>query len=261
MINEAASLAVILTVCASQDKEVVIKPGKCIAHPIKKRPQASGAKAITYAACVNVLLEYHKLMDSYYDNKNILSKSGARAIRRAYRKARRVCPILCDFIEIYMQDQLKLEKNNCDILDEAAEPTAKMLSEIFMWKDDEFFDNNPTMSDNLSTFGYNLGKWIYIVDAVSDIEEDKKKKQYNVLLNNENYYNQEKAGISDSVIFTIDMCLANAANAWENIKNGFKNKNTGINRDLFAIIDNLVYLGMRNVSEKVTGGQNSERPI
>ena len=47
---------------------------------------------------------------------------------------------------------------------------------------------------------------------------------------------------------------------WENIKRTVKDKK-GIKTDLFAIIDNLVYLGMRNVSDKIIGGQRSERPI
>ena len=112
LINETASLAIILTACSGQSDFLDINQSKCIAHPIRKRPCASGSQAITYAACVNVLLAYHKLMDSYYDNKSVLSKSGAIAIKRSYKKARRFSPILCDFIEIYMKDQLTLEKNS-----------------------------------------------------------------------------------------------------------------------------------------------------
>lgn len=261
LINETACLAIILTVCSRQDTRLTLKHDRCIAHPIRRRIYASDSQAITYAACVNVLLEYHKLMDSYYDNKNVLSKSGAFAIKRAYKKARRFSPILSDFIEIYMKDQLTLEKNKCCSLDEACEPTAKMLAEIFTWKDNVFFDNDPVMADNLNTFGYNLGKWIYIVDAVSDVCEDKKKNQYNVLLEGNNYYDCDSQKLGENIIFTMNMCLANAANAWENIKKAVYNNENSIKRDLFAIIDNLVYLGMRNVSEKVTGGQKSERPI
>ena len=160
-----------------------------------------------------------------------------------------------------MKDQLTLEKNKCCSLDEACEPTAKMLAEIFTWKDNVFFDNDPVMADNLNTFGYNLGKWIYIVDAVSDVCEDKKQNQYNVLLEGNNYYDCDSQKLGENIIFTMNMCLANAANAWENIKKAVYNNENSIKRDLFAIIDNLVYLGMRNVSEKVTGGQKSERPI
>ena len=123
-----------------------------------------------------------------------------------------------------------------------------------------FFDSDPVMSDNLNTFGYNLGKWIYIVDAVSDVVEDKKKKQYNVLLECSDYYDFTKQEPSENIVFTMNMCLANTAGAWENIKRTVKDKK-GIKTDLFAIIDNLVYLGMRNVSDKIIGGQRSERPI
>lgn len=259
LINEAASLAIVLTCCTEKDVRPTIKMQKCIAHPVRKRQCVTSGEAIKYAACVNVLLEYHKLMDSYYDNHNIISKTAAVSIKRAYRKARRFAPILCDLIEIYMNDQQILEKNNCDSIDKAAEPTAKMLAEIFSWKDSEYFDCNPVLVEALNSFGYNMGKWIYIVDAITDIEEDMKKKQYNVLLNNSDYYKEKE--ISENVIFTINMCLANASSSWERVKQAVNlNENTKI-RDLFAIIDNLVYLGMRNVSEKVTGGKICERSV
>ena len=256
LINESASLAIILTLACNEAQTLFYKGERCIVHPIKKRLCAQRNDAIIYSAAVNVILEYHKLMDSYYDNNNVLSRSAALTIKRAYKKARKNAPILCSFVEIYMKDQLLLEKNNCNMLDEACEPTARMLSEIFTWKDSDLLDVDPCLRDALHTLGYNMGKWLYIIDAISDIEDDKKKNNYNVLLKNELYYYKEK--ITDNVIFTVNMCLAEVSNSWEIIKQCIKTEKY---RDLFAIIDNLVYLGMRNVSEKVIGGEKNVQSI
>ena len=38
--------------------------------------------------------------------------------------------------------------------------------------------------ENIDLFTYNLGRLIYLLDAVDDIEEDSKKGRYNVIVNN-----------------------------------------------------------------------------
>ena len=38
-------------------------------------------------------------------------------------------------------------------------------------------------SEELSELSYNLGKWIYLIDALDDFDKDKKKKNYNVFIN------------------------------------------------------------------------------
>ena len=41
------------------------------------------------------------------------------------------------------------------------------MSEIFAWREDEY-------EDKLRMIGFNLGKYIYILDAYEDLDEDYK---------------------------------------------------------------------------------------
>ena len=50
-----------------------------------------------------------------------------------------------------------------------------MLGEIFCWKEDEW-------ANELRTLGFYMGKFIYLMDACEDYEDDVKKKHYNPLI-------------------------------------------------------------------------------
>ena len=52
-----------------------------------------------------------------------------------------------------------------------------MLSEVVEVLASEIAD------DNVKELAYNLGKWIYLIDALDDFDKDKKKKNFNVFIN------------------------------------------------------------------------------
>ena len=60
-------------------------------------------------------------------------------------------------------------------LDEAADPSGKMLAAIFS---QGYYGEDKIQ---LWRFGYLLGRWIYLLDAVDDIEKDIKSGSYNPL--------------------------------------------------------------------------------
>lgn len=47
--------------------------------------------------------------------------------------------------------------------------------EIFCWREDEW-------QEELRTLGFYMGKFIYIMDAYEDYDEDRRKKEYNPLV-------------------------------------------------------------------------------
>ena len=108
--------------------------------------------------------------------------------------------------------------------------------------------------DLLGKIGYNVGKWIYLIDAVFDIEQDKKNKNYNVLLNiNENGIIKTT---SEDIKFILQLCLANCAQAYEElIKIIEKEHDTSSIRFINAkgVTDNLFYVGMRHITETKAG--------
>lgn len=47
--------------------------------------------------------------------------------------------------------------------------TGEMLGEIFCWREDEW-------QEELRTLGFYMGKFIYIMDAYEDYDEDRRKR-------------------------------------------------------------------------------------
>ncbi len=58
--------------------------------------------------------------------------------------------------------------------DPAAEPTARCLSLTC-----EALSNDPVQKRVLSRFGYLLGRYVYLSDAVDDLEKDEKLHRFN----------------------------------------------------------------------------------
>lgn len=53
--------------------------------------------------------------------------------------------------------------------------TGRFLAEIFVWKDDIW-------QEELRNMGFYLGKFVYLMDALEDVEKDRKKGNYNLFL-------------------------------------------------------------------------------
>lgn len=260
LVNETSVLSLILNIACGKIRTPEILHKNCIAHPQKKTDAVVGNDAVDYAAGVNVLLMYFKLLDSWHDDKNIAAKAGSAAIFRAFRKASARYPIAADAVYFSIRELTKLEKDGCDAVDAACEPFANMMSDIFRWKDSDIFCSEPIKLDLLGEIGYNVGKWIYLIDAVSDFAEDQRKGNYNVLIRR---YGERYD--SADVKFILEMCLARCAAAWERLAEISRSKiDTETINEINArgVTDNLFYVGMRHTTEQKCGnhkiGNNNE---
>ncbi len=151
---------------------------RCSFNPAKKCLDCNrDNEDIAYTADVSILMMYHKLCDNISDSK-LMKRTLCRIlmpyVRHLYKKA---CARVGDayrVLEEQMARQQILEKNNAS-LDEAADPSAVMLSELLV--------NNIECNDNeaLRKFGYMLGRWVYITDAAHDCEDDIRDGSFNPL--------------------------------------------------------------------------------
>ena len=151
----------------------------CIAHPFKKQCRCLQNKALSLSAKAAMILTYYKIKDDLSD-KGFLKKIRAAVLFPFAFFARKKALSLGDdakFIDSaafkMMESQRKIEEKKSPLSDEAAEPTAKFLSEIMvLYKNEE----NEKV---LERFGYLLGRYIYLCDALDDLEDDIKKGNYN----------------------------------------------------------------------------------
>lgn len=73
-----------------------------------------------------------------------------------------------------MKNLNEIEKNEAILADEAINSFGRLMAELFVYKEDFW-------SESLRKFGYNMGRFIYLMDAVIDYQKDKKTKNYNPL--------------------------------------------------------------------------------
>lgn len=166
---------------ALSEQKAKVCGGRCTCNPLKKCNYYQGEDTgVAYAAAVNVLLSAARCRDTIQDSKGF-KKLGARlllwCLRGAEKKAIRKEPETAQVIAEQMHNQQKLEAEGCAVPDQAAEPSAAMLAHFaaHLARDD-------VQRRILSVLGYQLGRWVYLADALDDLADDLKKKQYNPLI-------------------------------------------------------------------------------
>ena len=155
--------------------DVRIKKQRCILHWFIKRPIAIPDELSTRIGALNVILAYYKITDDVLDEKKGFFKK--MLFKSSYKKCKKKEPELDRIVKENYKKLCKLEKENCSSPDIVADPFGNMMQEIVA---ELLKDNN---SESISATAYNLGKWIYLIDAVDDFEKDKKKNNYNVFVN------------------------------------------------------------------------------
>lgn len=148
--------------------------GKCVPHPVKKHAWVR-SKITDYAADMTIALTYHKLMDDWQDDRNIAAKGASSVLKKAYVRVRADWPRQCEAIERTLADLSQVEKRRDPSPDAAARCFGKLMAELFVMQEDYW-------ANALRAFGYSLGRYIYLLDAVCDADKDAKKGGYNPVL-------------------------------------------------------------------------------
>lgn len=141
----------------------------CISNPIKKRPMLKGGEIIRLAAGLTILLAYHKAADNARDEHPVLGRTVQLALAGAHRKAARRYPSYEQAIHEHLGTLHELEKGAPDLA--AAEHFGRLL-ESFMAQAAPLASPDPAIQAGLSRFGYHLGSWIYLLDAIDDRDND-----------------------------------------------------------------------------------------
>ena len=156
--------------------DVKIEKQRCIIHQIRKRPVAVPDLLTERIAALNVILAYYKLNDDVEDNNKGRVKRAF--FKSCWKKAKEKEPKLNEIVKNRYNDLLKYERTNGDSIDMAADPFGLMMQDVFF----ELLGKE-NCSENVTSLAYNLGKWIYLIDALDDFDKDIKKKNYNVFVN------------------------------------------------------------------------------
>ncbi|MBR5314780.1 MAG: hypothetical protein IKU45_05165 [Clostridia bacterium] len=215
---------------------------RCIAHPTKKKVMMNGNEALDTASDVGVIMLYHNFIDKINDKdgiKSLLCRLVLPELKRLRQKACKSSEMIAEF-DKQVGDSLKelsdLEKQNCPSVDLPAEVFGKILGNALSIG----YEGNQKRT--VYEIGRNIGKWIYISDALDDIDKDESAKKFNPFL--ASFGNAEEAkkhgnAVSNSLLNQLN----NAYNALILLD--------GSDKGIYNILDNIITIGNVNTQEEI----------
>ena len=143
-------------------------------------------------------------------------------------------------LEIIAEQEKKEEGSIYDL----AEPFGRLLGAVFC---DGVRDEK--RKRGLNAFGKCIGRWIYIIDAVDDIEEDKKSSSFNRLIHEEQTLGREKFAEVMGQALVFELTEAEKVLDLLNIEDD----------GLLNIIRNILYLGMPETADRILKGEKPKK--
>lgn len=167
-------LILLLTSLYEEQTETMTGACTCAAHPFGKHPTRIN-RFSAYAADLNVLLFYYKCEDDWQDEHKLSRRAFGSALKRKAQAAARKYPKKAEVVRSRLEAIHACEQAGSENLDEAAGLFGEILGEIFAFQPDEW-------EEELRRVGFFLGKFVYLMDAYEDVEQDQRDGNYNPLL-------------------------------------------------------------------------------
>lgn len=227
---------------ALRENKITFCRQNCMAHPFKKRTCCTTNESLELCCDVAMLLTCHKLEDDLHD-EGLLKRTTVRLLlpfaRRDYKKAAAYRPQLAEKLKGFMQLQQNLEDNKCSSVDEAAEPTARLMEEILGELSDDAMKKRV-----LQRLGYLMGRWVYLIDALDDWDEDVEKGRYNPFAQRaQQDENADREIMYSEAKATLYLTIAEMRKTYDLL---------GI-RSLDTVLENVLDLGLKQTVDSITG--------
>lgn len=157
-----------------KNEEVKFKRCRCLYNG-KKKVVVDVDELSKQLADLSVMYVYYNAEDDIQDgDKSKWFVKNALAHRK--KQAAKRLPNVDKLMKEQFSKLYALEKENCDSIDRVADCFASLMRDVTK----EFIDTDYT----IDTFTYNLGRIVYLMDAVDDLEKDTKEKKYNPIILN-----------------------------------------------------------------------------
>lgn len=229
---------------ALAEEEPSFEAQHCIIHPIKKNLCCLGGAPVSLCSDIAVLMVYYKLLDNIADSGFFASlpyRLSWPAAARLRKKAARRQPEADEIIRRCMERQRQLEQANTASVDLASEPTAEAMGGICA-----LLSADAAQKRVLERFGYFLGRYIYLIDALDDLEEDAASHGYNPFLLRDGEHSPQV--LRENARGSLYLTIAELAKCYELLTL----------RRFKPVLDNILYLGMKEVTQQIL--QKKENP-
>jgi hypothetical protein len=218
-----------------QDVDVEIEKRTCFFHPIKKSTMLQPTELTDKLAIANVLLVYLNLYDDVVDDGGIKKKAALKAFKKDYAKAQKLMPGLDQALTEGYKQLRELEQSGCDVLDKVCHPFAQMSQQLC---------KHVLQTENkfLLNLCYNVGKWVYLIDALDDIKQDLRKGAYNPLVRCFNISSVDEVVTSyDDISFVMYSTLNTIASCFNDLNL----------TKYHCLLTNLLYKALRQKTESI----------
>lgn len=164
------------------DSTVTLTKKRCHANLLLKKSAVHSSEALNLSADYTVLLAWFQLQDRIADEtfwKKIGGKVLCFFLKPSYKKAAKKHPFFQEKLVEHLGQLHQLEAAQCASMDEAADCFAMILKHAVP---SELESQDLPAFRSLQQLLYHVGRWIYLVDARDDFQEDLKTGSYNPLL-------------------------------------------------------------------------------
>lgn len=169
---DMAFLSVLL--CDYAQENVAFYTCRCICNPKKKAVVCQNGLFEKLTA-LNVLLAYQKANDDVLDGGGLKKRFARRVLKKHYLRAAAMLPEADGIVRAEYERLRALEKQNAQGVDRVADCFASMMQKLGK-------SITGDADERLGRLLYNVGKFVYLADALDDVDEDFRKKRYNPLL-------------------------------------------------------------------------------
>lgn len=156
------------------------KARRCPVHPLHKRPMAEPNGTLALCAYASAVLGYHKIRDDRKDEKGVKRAKAILAMPYVITLRRRALKKGYADMDARVDDCMKalaaLEASCPRSVDEPAELFGTLMADLLAYR----LEGEPARLAR--TVGRHVGRWIYIIDAADDFDEDIKRGRYNPLV-------------------------------------------------------------------------------
>ena len=230
-------------------QEVQFREGKCIGNPFQKKLIVESNPLMERLCALNVIMAYYKLSDDVIDGGGGGKRRLARALcKKAYRKAVEKLPRADEILKTRYEQLRNMEREGESSLDKVSHSFASLLKEVTA---EVLGENAPEHALSLC---YNIGKFVYLIDALDDIDDDAKSGNYNPFLVGVEKFESRREFFDankESIEFTLACTVNRAIECFNNLK--FTQS--------YTLLKNIIHDGLRaKVKEVLSSDKKIPRP-
>ena len=229
---------------------------RCVACPLRGKRVCTPRPGLDLAADESVVLTYWKLRDSVADRsflRGLPARLLSLLLRPAYRRAAERCPAFARETAACLEELQALEAGWAPSMDRAADTFARILRAAAP-------STGETVRDrSVEQLLYHVGRWIYLVDAWDDLEEDRREGGYNPYLARfpdgpEGHTGEVRTTLRHSLNLAVSACNLTDFGPWNGLI--FNTLCLGL-----PTVEEAVFTGVWRQLKKQTGRNRHERSL